>query len=173
MAFLQSLPAHVHARGGSVGALRDWVVNANLPPVQHCKDIFEYKKGDLSGIEKKTCVSQWVPCSRCIIDRFEGKKSKASRLSKMLVKYYAIVIRYLAAFTWPDFPSRTTLHFSRGPNLPNSFSKSLHEFNFHPRVFLTSVFLGGRVKQWRMVMNLSFTWWTSTCHNLLTWTCET
>jgi len=48
---------------------------------------------------------------------------------------------------WPDLPSRTTLHFSRGPNLPNSFSKSLHEFNFHPRVFLTSVFLGGRVKQ--------------------------
>jgi len=53
---------------------------------------------------------------------------------------------------WPDFPSRTTLHFSRGPYLPNSFSKSLDEIKIHPEVFLTFIFLG-REWEWTAMKN--------------------
>ena len=90
--------------------------------------------GDGSGSTTvPTCISHWIPCLRSIIDSFKGQKGKASRLQRSLKRIRKVFSR----FTWPDFPSRTTLHFSRGPYLPNSFSKSLDDIKIHPEVFLT------------------------------------
>ena len=93
-----------------------------------------------------TCISQGIPCLRSIIDSFKGQKGKASRLKRSLKRLRKV----LSGFTWPDFPSRTTLHFSRGPYLPNSFSKSLDEIKIHPEVFLTFIFLG---REWTAMKN--------------------
>jgi len=64
-------------------------------------------------IEKSTRI--FLPSNTVSVSEF-----LAAVASSMLSK-----VRKAKPRDWPDFPSRTTLHFSRGPNLPNSFSKSL------------------------------------------------